>query len=82
MGIGFRKFPQTPRDKGFSLRGFYSFFKCFSMFRLVRSLERPFDRSQNLGLNCWNFFENFFNGRDSPENYGLLVLTLCIKMYA
>ena len=27
VGIGFREFPQTPRGRGFSLLGFYSFFK-------------------------------------------------------
>ena len=32
---GFVEFPQTPRGRIFSLLGFYSFFKCFSMFRLV-----------------------------------------------
>ena len=35
VGIGFREFPQTPRGRGFSLLGFYSLFKCFSMFRLA-----------------------------------------------
>ena len=34
VGIGFREFPQTPRGRGFSLLGFYTLFKCFSMFRL------------------------------------------------
>ena len=29
VGTGFREFPQTPRGKGFSLLGFYSFFKYF-----------------------------------------------------
>ena len=27
MGTGFREFPQTPRGRGFSVLGFYSFFK-------------------------------------------------------
>ena len=35
VGTGFRKFPQTPRGKGFSLLGFYTLFKYFSMFRLA-----------------------------------------------
>ena len=29
LGTGFREFPQTLRDRGFSLLGFYSFFKYF-----------------------------------------------------
>ena len=29
VGTGFREFPQTPRGRGFSLLGFYSFFKYF-----------------------------------------------------
>ena len=35
VGTGFREFPQTPRGRGFSLLGFYTLFKCFSMFRLA-----------------------------------------------
>ena len=35
MGTGFREFPQTPKGRGFSLLGFYTLFKCFSMFRLA-----------------------------------------------
>ena len=35
VGTRFKEFRQTPRVRGFSLLGFYSFFKCFSMFRLV-----------------------------------------------
>ena len=35
VGTVFREFPQTPRGRGFSLLGFYTLFKCFSMFRLV-----------------------------------------------
>ena len=45
---GFMEFRQTPRGRGFILLGFYTLFKCFVMFRLVRGLERPFDRFQNL----------------------------------
>ena len=50
MGIGFREFPQIPRGRGFSLLGFYTLFKCFSMFRLVEALNgrligpKPWDR--------------------------------------
>ena len=29
VGTGFREFPQTPRGRGFSLLGFYSFFKSY-----------------------------------------------------
>ena len=29
VGTGFKEFPQTPRGRGFSLLGFYSFFKYF-----------------------------------------------------
>ena len=29
VGTRFREFPQTPRGRGFSLLGFYSFFKYF-----------------------------------------------------
>ena len=35
VGTGFVSFRQTPRGSGFSLLGFYTLFKCFSMFRLV-----------------------------------------------
>ena len=73
MGTGFREFPQTPRGRGFSLLGFYTLFKCFSMFRLVGGREGPFDRSQNLGPDCWNFFEIFLIGHDCPEISGLFV---------
>ena len=51
VGTEFREFPQTLRSRVFSLLGFYTLFKCFSMFRLAWGLEWPFDRSQNLGLN-------------------------------
>ena len=30
VGTGFREFPQTSRDRGFSLLEFYSHFKCFT----------------------------------------------------
>ena len=39
MSTGFRGFPQIPRGRGFSLLGFYTLFKCFSMFRLVEALN-------------------------------------------
>ena len=35
MGTRFREFPETSRGRGFSLLGFYTLFKCFSMFRLA-----------------------------------------------
>ena len=35
MGTGFREFPQTPIGRAFSLLGFYTLFKCFTMFLLV-----------------------------------------------
>ena len=35
VGTRFRDFSQTPRGRGFSLLGFYTLFKCFSMFRLA-----------------------------------------------
>ena len=35
VGIGFVIFGKTPRGRGFSLLGFYTLFKCFSMFRLA-----------------------------------------------
>ena len=35
VGTRFREFPQTPRGRGFSLLGFYTLFKCFSIFRLA-----------------------------------------------
>ena len=50
MGTRFREFPQNPRGRGFSLLGFYTLFKCFSMFRLVEALNgrligpKPWDR--------------------------------------
>ena len=57
MGTGFVSFIQTPRGRGFSLLGFYTLFKCFSMFRLASGLEGPFDRSQILGPNCLNLLK-------------------------
>ena len=30
VGTGFKEFPQTPRGRGFSLLGLYSFFKYFT----------------------------------------------------
>ena len=35
VGTRYREFPQIPRGWGFSLLGFYTLFKCFSMFLLV-----------------------------------------------
>ena len=35
VDTGFEEFPQTPRGSGFSLLGFYTLFKCFSMFPLA-----------------------------------------------
>ena len=35
VSTGFREFPQTLRGRGFSLLGFYTLFKCFSMFGLA-----------------------------------------------
>ena len=57
MDSGFGSFRQTSRGRGFILLGFYTLFKCFIMFRLVSSLERSFDRSQNLGSKYGIFFE-------------------------
>ena len=39
VSTGFRGFPQTPGGRGFSLLGFFTLFKCFSMFRLVEALN-------------------------------------------
>ena len=39
VGIGFREFPQTSRGRGFSLLGFYTLFKCFSMFLLLEAMN-------------------------------------------
>ena len=73
MGTGFREFPQTPRGKGFSLLGFYTLFKCFSMFRLARGLERPFDWSQNLGPNCLNLLNLKMSSRDREGLFGCFI---------
>ena len=35
VGTGFEEFRQTTRGRGFSLLGFYTSFKYFTMFRLV-----------------------------------------------
>ena len=56
-----------------------SVFQCFGWYEALNG--------RLIGPKTWDqiveiFFENFFNGRDSPENCGLLVMTLCIKMYA
>ena len=58
MGTGFREFPQTPRGKGFSLLGFYTLFKCFSMFWLVEALN---DRLN--GPKTWDRSVRIFRSR-------------------
>ena len=35
VGTGFVSFRQTPRGRSFSILGFYTLFKCFSMFWLA-----------------------------------------------
>ena len=35
VGIGIKEFRQTLRGRGFFLLGFYTLFKCFTMFRMV-----------------------------------------------
>ena len=35
VGTGIKEFRQTLRGRGFSLLGFYTLFKCFTMFRMV-----------------------------------------------
>ena len=35
VGSDFREFRQTPRGRAFFLLAFYTFFKCYKMFRLV-----------------------------------------------
>ena len=55
MGTRFREFPQTPRGRGFSLLGFYTLFKCFSMFRLVEALN-----SRLIGLKPWDRIDIIF----------------------
>ena len=55
MGTGFREFFK-PLEVGFSpYLVFYSHLSVVLMFRLVWGCERPFDRSQNVGPNCWKF---------------------------
>ena len=39
MGTGFKEFRQTPRGRGFSLLGFYTLFKCFTMFELNEAVR-------------------------------------------
>ena len=58
MGTGFREFPQTPRGRGFSLLGFYTLFKCFSMFRLVEALN-----GRLIGPKTWNQSVRIFGSR-------------------
>ena len=50
------------------------------MFRLVRGREGPFDRSQNVGPNCWNFLEIFFGGRSVQSHVGAVWVDLCINL--
>ena len=46
------------------------------MIELIGGLEWPFDQSQNLGPNCWNFRSSF---GQSTDCLGCLCYDLCIK---
>ena len=58
---------------------FIPIFKGFSMFRLV---EGPFDRSQNLGPNCENFFEIFGLAVTAQKLKWAVCVEFGIKMHA
>ena len=70
MSTGFREFPQTPRGRGFSLLGFYTLFKCFTMFRLVEALN-----GRLIGSKSWNRNVGILRPTNSPyQFYGLFGL--------
>ena len=72
MGIGFREFPQNPRGRGFSLLGFYTLFKCFTMFRLVEALNGRLIGSKPWNQNAW-----ILRPTNSPyQFYGLFGLNV------
>ena len=52
---GFREFLQTPRGRGFSLLGFITSFKCFSMFGLNEVV-----RGRLIGSKAWNRSGKFY----------------------
>ena len=56
---------------------FYTLFKCFAMFVLVCGREGPFDPSQNLGSNYWNFLDPFVQ----PVAVLGTVLGCCVMIY-
>ena len=77
MGTGFREFPQTPRGRGFSLLGFYTLFKFFSIFRLVEALN---DRL--IGPKTWDRSVRIFGSRlgnlgTVTDFYGFMCDELC-----
>ena len=51
------------------------------MIRLVRGLERSFDRSQNLGPKCKNLWNPFGQSVTVHRLFGLLVYNLSYKLY-
>ena len=74
MDSGFREFHQTPRGRGFIILEFYTLFKCFIMFWLDCGLERPFDRSQNLGSNCLNLWNPNLQSVTAHGLFGWLIV--------
>ena len=58
MSTRFKGFPQTPRGRVFSLLGFYTLFKCFSMFRLVEALN-----GRLIGPKTWDRSVRIFGSR-------------------
>ena len=55
MGTDYKEFRQTLGGRGFILLEVTLFLSALWMIELILGCEGPFDRSQNLGPNCWNF---------------------------
>ena len=64
MGTTFREFPQISRGRGFSLLGFYTLFKCFTMFRLVEALN-----GRLIGSKYWNRNVGILRPKNSPYKF-------------
>ena len=69
----------APRGRSFSLLAFYSHF--YGFFDVSVSL-RPFDRSQNMGPNCGNFFEIFGLAVTAQKLKWAVCVEFGIKMHA
>ena len=73
----FQKFLKNSIKVGVLSYLFYTLFKCFTMFVLVCGHEGPFDPSQNLGPNYWNFLDPFVQ----PVAVLGTVLGCCVMIY-